>query len=99
LSRLADVASAAAPYAATAILWMASTMRGVGWLLVQFLLTLAIAAVMYAKGDSVLDGFLRFGRPLAGAAGDRVVRLAAQAIRGVALGVVVTAAVQAALAG
>src|SRR4029450_1050876 len=69
-SRLADVASAAAPYAATAILWMASTMRGVGWLLVQFLLTLAIAAVMYAKGERVADGLLRFGRHLAGDAGD-----------------------------
>ena len=98
-SRLADVASAAAPYAATAILWMASTMRGVGWLLVQFLLTLAIAAVMYAKGERAADALLRFGRQLAGDSGDRVVRLAAQAIRGVALGVVVTALVQAALAG
>ncbi len=65
----------------------------------QFLLTLAIAAVMYAKGESAADGLLRFGRHLAGEPGDRVVRLAAQAIRGVALGVVVTAAVQAALAG
>ncbi len=98
-SRLADVASMAAPYAATAILWTAGTMQGVGWLLVQFLLTLAIAAVMYAKGEHAADGLLRFGRHLAGDAGDRVVRLAAQAIRGVALGVVVTAAVQAALAG
>ena len=98
-SRLADVAAAAAPYAATAILWAASTMHGVGWLLVQFLLTLAIAAVMYAKGERAADGLLRFGRHLAGDPGDRVVRLAAQAIRGVALGVVVTALVQAALAG
>lgn len=98
-SRLADVASAAAPYAATAVLWMASTMGGVGWLLVQFLLTLGIAALMYAKGERVADGLLRFGRHLAGDSGDRVVRLAAQAIRGVALGVVVTALVQAALGG
>ena len=98
-SRLADVAAAAAPYAATAILWTASMMRGVGWLLVQFLLTLAIAAVMFVNGERVADGLLRFGRHLAGDAGDRVVRLAAQAIRGVALGVVVTASVQAALAG
>ena len=98
-SRLADVASAAAPYAATAILWMASTMRGAGWLLLQFLLTVAIAAVMYARGEYAADGLLRFGRRLAGEPGDRVVRLAAQAIRGVALGVVVTAIVQAALGG
>jgi len=96
---LTDVATAAAPYAATAILWMADTMRGVGWLLVQFLLTVAIAAVMYAQGERAADGLLRFGRHLAGDSGDRVVRLAAQAIRSVALGVVVTAMAQAALTG
>ena len=98
-SRLADVAAAAAPYATTAILWTAGTLQGVGWLLVQFLLTLVIAAVMYSKGERAADGLLRFGRHLAGEPGDRVVRLAAQAIRGVALGVVVTALVQAALSG
>ena len=98
-SRLADVASAAAPYAATAVLWTASTMGGVGWLLVQFLLTLGIAAIFYARGERVADALLRFGRHLAGEAGEQVVGLAAQAIRGVALGVVVTALVQSALAG
>ena len=86
-------------YATTAILWIAGTMQGVGWLLVQFLLTLAFAAIMYVKGERAADGLLRFGRRLAGEPGDRVVRLAAQAIRGVALGVVVTAFAQAVLAG
>jgi predicted PurR-regulated permease PerM len=52
---------------------------------------------MYAQGENAAAGLLRFGQHLAGAPGDRVVRLAAQAIRGVALGVVVTALVQAAL--
>jgi predicted PurR-regulated permease PerM len=42
---------------------------------------------------------LRFGRRLAGERGESVVRLAGQAIRGVALGVVVTAVVQSLLAG
>ena len=74
-------------------------MQGVGWLLVQFLLTVAIAAVMYARGERAADGLLRFSSRLAGEPGERVVRLAAQAIRGVALGVVVTAFVQAALGG
>ena len=96
---LADLTSAAAPYAATAVLWVAGSLQSLGLLLVQFVLTLAIAAVMYAKAESAADGLLRFGRHLGGDAGDRVVRLAAQAIRGVALGVVVTALVQATLAG
>jgi predicted PurR-regulated permease PerM len=98
-SRLADVAAAATPYAATGILWMAGTMRGIGLLFVQFLLTIGMAAVMYTTGERLADGLLRFGRHLAGEPGDRVVRLAAQAIRSVALGVVVTAIVQAALGG
>ena len=98
-SRLADVAKAATPYAATAVVWMAGTMRGVGLLLVQFLLTVVIAGIMFVKGERGAEGMLRFGRHLAGEAGDRVVRLAAQAIRGVALGVVGTAIVQAALGG
>src|SRR5688572_18596004 len=46
-SPLSDLATAAAPYAAAAVLWLAGTLRSIGWLLVQFLLTLAIAAVMY----------------------------------------------------
>jgi len=98
-SPLADLASTAAPYAVIAIAWVAGTLRAAGWLLVQFLLTVAIAAIMYANGERAADGVLRFGRQLAGEHGDRVVRLAAQAIRSVALGVVVTAIVQAVLSG
>ena len=98
-SPLADLATDAAPYAVAAFAWIATTLQGAVWLLVQFLLTVAIAAIMYAKGERAADGLLRFGRHMAGEAGDRVVRLAAQAIRSVALGVVVTAIVQAALSG
>ena len=98
-SPIGDLASTAAPYAVTAVAWIASTLRSLGWLLMQFLLTLIIAGVMYAKGEGAADGCLRFGRKLAGEQGDRVVRLAAQAIRGVALGIVVTALVQTALTG
>jgi predicted PurR-regulated permease PerM len=97
--RLTEFASTAAPYATTAILWVADTMRGVAGLLLQFLLTVAISAVMYVKGERAADGLLLFGRRLAGEPGDNVVRLAAQAIRAVALGVVVTASIQAGLAG
>lgn len=98
-SRLADVAASAAPYLAAAILWIANTMRGVAFLLLQFLLTVIIAAVMYMRGETAAEALLRFGRRLAGDHGDRVIRLAGQAIRGVALGVVVTAVAQATLAG
>jgi predicted PurR-regulated permease PerM len=59
----------------------------------------AIAAIMYAGGESAADWTKRFGRRLGGTRGADAVVLAGQAIRGVALGVVVTAVVQSALGG
>ncbi len=97
--QLANVAASAAPYAAAALVWVAGVMRGMMSLMLQFLLTLAIASVLYVKGEHAAAAVRRFGHRLAGEAGERVVLLAAQAIRSVALGVVVTAIVQAALAG
>ena len=67
--------------------------------MLEFLLTVLIATLMYASGESVADWLLRFGRRLAGDRGTEAVRLAGQAIRGVALGVVVTALVQSGLGG
>jgi len=98
-SRLADLAASAAPYVAAVIIWVARALQGFALLMLQFLLTIAIVGVMYAKGEYAGEALLMFGRRLAGDHGDRVIRLAGQAIRGVALGVVVTACAQAALAG
>jgi predicted PurR-regulated permease PerM len=98
-SRLADLATSVAPYVAAVIMWLASTMRGFALLTLQLLLTVAIAGVMYARGEHAAEAVLKFGRRLAGDEGDRVIRLAGQAIRAVALGVVLTACVQASLAG
>ena len=98
-SRLADLAASVAPYVAAVIVWLASTMTGFALLTLQLLLTVAIAGVMYAKGEHAAEALLKFGRRLAGDDGDRVIRLAGQAIRAVALGVVLTACAQAALAG
>ena len=98
-SRLADLVASAAPYVVAVIVWVAGALKGFALLMLQFLLTVAIVGVMYAKGEHAGEALLKFGRRLAGDHGDRVIRLAGQAIRGVALGVVVTACVQAALAG
>jgi predicted PurR-regulated permease PerM len=59
----------------------------------------AIAAVLYANGEKAAALALRFGRRLGGDRGEMVVRLAGQAIRAVALGVVVTAIAQSVLGG
>ena len=59
----------------------------------------AFAAILFANGETVRDGILRFARRLAGQPGYEVAILAAQAIRSVVLGVVVTALFQTAIGG
>ncbi|HSQ80477.1 MAG TPA: AI-2E family transporter YdiK [Casimicrobiaceae bacterium] len=103
----ADIASAGknelaarfAPYAVDAGKWLAGAFGSVGMLSLQFLLTVIVAGVMYANGEAVRDTAIRFGRRLAAKRGEDVVLLAGGAIRGVALGVVVTALLQTLLAG
>jgi predicted PurR-regulated permease PerM len=94
-----ELARKAAPYAGALVKWFASQMGNVGVLFAEFLLTVVIAAILYANGERVGEQVLRFGHRLAGSKGENAVRLAAQAIRGVALGVVVTALAQSALGG
>ena len=74
-------------------------MGSVGGLFLQFLLTVVVTALFYASGESAAEEVRRFAERLAGAEGDAAVRLAAQAIRAVALGVVGTALVQSILGG
>jgi predicted PurR-regulated permease PerM len=87
----------ARPYAGTMTQWFISAVGGFGMVLVQFLLTVAVSAIMYAKGERAAARVIGFGVRLAGERGEQSVRLAAQAIRGVALGVVVTALIQSAI--
>jgi predicted PurR-regulated permease PerM len=89
----------AKPYVGQAIKWLATEAGSLGALVIQFLLTVIIAAVMYANGEAAAAGLRRFGRRLAGTRGEQSVVLAGQAVRGVALGVVVTALVQSLLGG
>ncbi|MGL6109536.1 MAG: AI-2E family transporter YdiK [Rubrivivax sp.] len=87
------------PYADDIAKWFVSQAGSVGLVFVQFLLTVVLAAVMYAGGEHAAHALHRFGRRLAGVSGENVVTLAGQAIRSVALGVGVTAVVQAGLGG
>lgn len=87
------------PYAGDLTRWFVAEVGGIGVLLLQFLLTVAIAAVMYAHADEAALLARRIGRRLAGTRGVAVVQLAGDAIRGVALGVGVTAVVQSVLSG
>jgi predicted PurR-regulated permease PerM len=87
------------PFAGDLTRWFAAQAGGVGYVFVQFLLTVAIAAVIYAGGEHAAAAVRRFARRLAGERGEDAVTLAAGAIRGVALGVGVTAIVQSVLGG
>jgi predicted PurR-regulated permease PerM len=71
----------------------------VGRTAVLVLLTVVLVGILYARGDTAAGGVRAFGRRLGGEPAERAIVLAGQAIRGVALGVVVTALVQALLAG
>lgn len=88
-----------APYAGAVTKWFIAEIGNFGVVFIQFLLTVVISAILYAQGERAADWVLRFGERLAGGTGEAVVRLSARAIRGVALGVVVTALVQALLGG
>jgi predicted PurR-regulated permease PerM len=87
------------PYAGNVTRWFVGQIGSFGFVLLQFVLTVVIAAVMYANGERAGGQALRFARRLAGARGEATVKLAGDAIRGVALGVGVTALVQAVLGG
>jgi len=88
-----------APYARKALQWFLAQAGSVGLMMLNFLLTVIISAIMYAKGEIATAGVLGFARRLAGKQGEEVAFLAAKAIRGVALGIVLTALIQATLGG
>jgi predicted PurR-regulated permease PerM len=98
-SGLSDLSSELTPYTGAAARWLATQLGGIGNLLVQFLITLALASVLYAHGEVAARFARRTGLRLAGPHGEQAVALAGQAIRGVALGIVLTALVQAFIGG
>ena len=96
---LAALMVQAQPHMRAAAAWLAQQAGSFAVLLVQFVLIVILSAVLYAGGESWAAWVRGFARRLAEEQGDRMVVLAGQAIRGVALGVVVTALVQSILGG
>ena len=88
-----------APYAAESGKWLLAEAGGFGMMIVQFLLIVGLSAVLYANGEVAASEARRFGYRMAGERGENSIILAGQAIRGVALGVGVTAIVQTVLGG
>jgi len=86
-------------YAAIVGSWFVAQVGDLGGVVLTFLLTVVIAAILYSRGEMAAAGVVRFARKIGGDRGETSAVLAAQAIRGVALGVVVTAIAQSALGG
>jgi predicted PurR-regulated permease PerM len=90
---------ALAPRLKLALAWFGAQAGSFGSMLVHFLLTVLLSAILYAKGEAAAEQLRRFFRRLSGERGNAIVELSGKAIRAVALGVVVTAVVQSAIAG
>ncbi len=88
-----------APYAQKAARWFVSQAGNLALLAVQFILMVLMSAILYMKGERVSSGVQRFARRLAGQHGQEATILAGKAIRGVALGIVVTAVIQSSIGG
>jgi predicted PurR-regulated permease PerM len=93
------LAATVRPYARSAATWIITTTGGLGRLIVHVLLTVILVGILYGNGEAAARGALAVAERLGGEAGQRSTRLAAQAVRSVALGVVVTALIQSSLAG
>ena len=87
------------PYALSATTSVLALTGGLGAMLLQMLLTIAIAAILYSSGETAARGVLAFGHRIGGERAEDTFKLAAKAVRSVALGVLVTALVQSVLAG
>jgi predicted PurR-regulated permease PerM len=87
------------PYARSAAASVLALTGGAGAMFIQMLLTIVIAAILYTSGETAARGVLAFAHRIGGERAQDTVRLAARAVRSVALGVLLTALIQSTLAG
>jgi predicted PurR-regulated permease PerM len=93
-----ELAQRLAPYLSRALAWFAEQAGTFGGMFLNFLLTVLITAILYVKGEAGVELVRRFFRRLSGERGDAIVTLSGKAIRAVALGIVITAVLQTAIA-
>lgn len=87
------------PHVRKLVGWFLAQAGSFGVMFIHFLLTAVLAAILYRNGEKAAEGVRNFAHKLAGERGENATILAGQAIRAVALGVIVTAVVQSLLAG
>jgi predicted PurR-regulated permease PerM len=88
-----------APYIRSTGGWLVSQAGSFGVILIHFLLTLILTALLYMNGEEAAEMVFRLARRIADERGENAVVLAAMAVRAVAQGVVITALAQSILAG
>lgn len=96
---LGSLSTTLQPYLGKFASWFVSQIGHFGLLFLNFLLVVIISAILYFYGEASASGIRRFAQRLAGKSGEDCAILAAQSIRAVALGIIVTALVQAFLGG
>lgn len=79
--------------------WLVSTAAGTGFTLLQFLLAIAIAGVLLARGDSAADAATQFATRLVGSEGKRYAAIAATTVQSVTRGILGVALIQSLLVG
>ena len=99
ISDRAEIAAKITPYLVMVARWFPAQLGNVGVIFIHLLLTMIISMILYWKGEIGAHAVRIFARRLAGEQGEQVTILAAQAIKAVAMGIVVTALVQSAVAG
>ncbi|WP_343152924.1 AI-2E family transporter YdiK [Buchnera aphidicola] len=87
------------PYIGKTTYFFVARAEGIGHFIIQLIFTVMFSAFLYWKGEKLAHVLRYFAFRLADQSGDAVVLLAGQAVRSVALGVVVTAFIQGMLAG
>jgi predicted PurR-regulated permease PerM len=93
----AGIAARVSPYLGDLFRWTATEAGNLGLLVLHFLLTVAVAGILYGLGEDAVAGLRRLARRLGGDRATSALALAGRAIRGVALGVGLTALAQALL--
>jgi len=99
LAAQGDLGPRLAPYAGKLLGWLTAQVGNLGAAMLHVLLTVIFSALLYLRGERAAALLLRFARRFSPEHGEASVHLAGQAVRGVALGVVVTALVQSVLGG
>src|SRR5699024_4242149 len=94
-----DYVQKAQPHVGKVVSWLIAQISGIGHLIIHLLLMIVFCAVFYQKGEMIAHWTIKFARRIGDQKGVNSVALAVQAIRAVALGLVLTALIQTLIGG